>query len=84
MLKAKRLEDSEEFGIRGTPGAHLAYGVGVDDLLTKGTAGEIGALGDVEDGVERGLVDGTAVYGPETAENSEEGRLATAVGAHDK
>lgn len=84
VLEAKDLEDIEEIVVRDGLGPHLAERVGVDDLLAEGATGEIGALGDVEDGVEGRLIDGAAVNGPETAEDTEEGGFAAAVGTNDE
>jgi hypothetical protein len=84
ILEVEDAQNGEKVSVGDALGAHSADAVGVDDLLTEGAAGEVGALGDVEDIGEGGLVDGAAVYGPETAEDAEEGRFATAVGADDE
>lgn len=84
VLEAEELEHVEEVVVGDGLGSHLAEGVGVDDLLAKGAAREIGALRDVEDGVKGRLIDGAAVDGPETAEDAEEGGFAAAVGANDE
>ena len=64
--------------------AHLAQGVGVDDLLAERATGEVGSLGDVEDVRVGGFFDGATVDGPETAEDAEEGGFAAAIGADDE
>lgn len=84
VLEAQKLQDGEEVGVADAAGAHLAQRVGVDYLLAERAAGEVGTLGDVENGAEGGLVDRTAVDGPEPTQDSEEGRLATAVRSDDK
>ena len=77
-------EPLEEVRVGGSLGAHLPEGVWVDDLLAEAAAGEVGALGDVEDGGVGGFADGAAVDGPEAAEDAEEGGFAAAVGADDE
>ena len=77
-------EVAVQVGVCGSLGAHLPEGVRVDDLLAEGAAGEVGSLGDVEDGGVGGFADGAAVDGPEAAEDAEEGGFAAAVGADDE
>ena len=64
MFELEEFEDGEEVCIGDAAGTHLAKGVGVDDLLAEGTAGEIWALGKVEDCVEGRFIDCAAVDGP--------------------
>lgn len=71
MLETENLEHGEEIRIRDTFGAHLAKGVGVDNLLPEGAAREIRALRNVEDGMEGWLVDRASIDRPETTKNAE-------------
>lgn len=66
-------EDLVQVCVGDVLGAHFADAIWVDDLLAKGAAGEVWALGDVEDFVVAGFLDGAAVDGPEAAEDTEEG-----------
>ena len=78
------LEPTEEVRIRDALGAHLPYGIRVDDLLAEGAAGEVGPLRDVEDGAVGRFADGAAVDGPQAAEDAEQGGFAAPVGADDE
>lgn len=84
VVEAEQLEDGEEVGVGDAAGAHLPQRVRVDDLLAQGAARQVRALGEVEDGAKGRLVDCAAVDGPQPAEDTEEGRLAAAVGADDE
>ena len=77
-------EEGEEVGVGGAFAVHFAQGVGIYDLLAQGAAAEVGPLGDVEDGARGGFADGTAIDGPEAAEDAEQGGFAAAVRANDE
>lgn len=84
VLELKELENGEEIRVGDASGSHLPQRVRVDNLLAERTTRQVWALREVENGVERRLVDRAAVDGPQATENAEERRLAAAVGAHDK
>lgn len=60
---------------------HLGEAVRVDDLVSKRANWQVGSLRDVEDFLYRGLGQGTCLGRPELTQDTEEGRLSTAVRA---
>lgn len=84
MLKTKDLEILEKVYVRDTTSTHLAKRIRVNYLLAKGASGKVRPLGDVENGVEGGLVDCASINRPETTENAEKRRFAAAVGSNNK
>jgi len=58
--------------------------VRVDHLIAKGSIGQVGSLGDVEDFFYRRLSEVAGLSWPELTKDSEERRFSAAVGARDK
>ena len=73
MVEIEDAEDGEEVGVCDAFAAHYAHGIGVDDLLAEGAGAEVWSLGDVENLCQGWFADCTAVDGPESSKDSEEG-----------
>ncbi len=84
MVEVEDAEDVKEVAVRDAFAAHVAERIRVDDLLAQRAGAKIWALGDVEDLGEGGFADCAAIDGPETAEDTEEGRFTTAIGTDNK
>jgi len=73
------VEDALQVLIRNPLGPHVGDGMRIDNLVTESALREVGTLRDVEDLVNRGLVDLSTEEGPELTENAEERALTATV-----